>query len=98
MLVVGWVTPGLAEVGDGREKPPILAPGLAGAGSKVHELGLLDVAPARPRGAKATRATGTWGGMAMGGTYFYIYILTVKFYTLTMSQNRKCENNWFLSA
>ena len=63
MLVVGWVTPGLAEVGDGREKPPILAPGLAGAGSKVHELGLLDVAPARPRGAKATRATGTWGGM-----------------------------------
>ena len=62
-VVVGWVTPGLAVVGDGREKPPILAPGLAGAGSKVHELGLLDVAPARPRRAKATRATGAWGGM-----------------------------------
>ena len=60
---VGWVTPGLVDDGDGREKPHILVPGLAGAGSKVHELGLLDVAPARPRGAKATRATGTWGGM-----------------------------------
>ena len=53
---VGWVTPGLVDVGDGREK-------LAGAGSKVHELGLLDGAPARPRTAEATNATGTWGGM-----------------------------------
>ena len=48
---------------NGREEPHILIPGLAGAGSKVRELGLLDVAPARPRTAKATRATGTWGGM-----------------------------------
>ena len=62
-VVVVWVTPGAAEEGDGREKPHILVPGLAGAGSKVRELGLLDVAPARPRRAKATRATGTWGGM-----------------------------------
>ena len=62
-VVVGWVTPGVADDGDGREKPHILVPGLAGAGSKVRELGLLDGAPARPRRAKATRATGTWGGM-----------------------------------
>ena len=61
--MVGWVTPGVAEDGDGREKPHILIPGLTGAGSKVRELGLLDVAPARPRTANATRATGTWGGM-----------------------------------
>ena len=60
---IGWVTPGSVEVGDGREKPHILVPGLTGAGSKVHELGLLDGAHARPRTAKATRATGTWGGM-----------------------------------
>ena len=56
----------MAEVGDGREKPHILIPGLAGAGSKVRELGLLDGAPARPRRAKATRATETWGGMGGG--------------------------------
>ena len=56
---VGWVTPGVAEVGDGREKPHILVPGLAGAGSKVRRLGLIDGAPARPLTAKATRATGT---------------------------------------
>ena len=60
------MTPGVVEVSDGREKPPILTPGLAGAGSKVRELGLLDVAPAGPRRAKATRATGTWGGMGGG--------------------------------
>ena len=57
------MTPGVVEVGDGREKPHILTSGLAGAGSKVRELGMLDVAPAGPQRAKATRATGTWGGM-----------------------------------
>ena len=49
------MTPGLAEVGDGREKPHILIPGLAGAGSKVRELGLLGGAPARPQTANATK-------------------------------------------
>ena len=61
--MLGWVTAGMVKVGDGRGKPHILVPGLAGAGSKVRELGLLDVAPAGPQRAKATRATGTWGGM-----------------------------------
>ena len=58
-----WMGDPWSGLGDGREKPHILIPGLTGAGSKVRELGLLDVAPARPQRAKATRATGTWGGM-----------------------------------
>ena len=61
------MTPGSAEVGDGRVKAHILAAGLAGAGSKVPRLGLPDGGPARPHsGATATRIAAAWGEMWAG--------------------------------
>ena len=73
---IGWVTPGSADVGDGRVKAHILAAGLAGAGSKVPRLGLPEGAPARPRWANATRIAAAWGEMwARLGRLLCIYLL-----------------------
>ena len=68
-VVVGWVTPGVADDGDGREKPHTLAIRPTGAGSKQLTLGLSTVAAARPQRAKATRGRMTWGGV-WGGHCF----------------------------